>query len=151
MLYCAVYHADTMVDTYPLPSVADLLMLLPLLCGPSTFERFPLLYLLSFAIKLPEPSTNSSIVVGAAAKEEIKEEFGFGGFNGDEPEDGPYLQILEAGKAREVAGLPPRPTRPEDVVLPKIMYVSMQSKGECTHISIIARKSIYPVMTCYNI
>lgn len=83
--------------------------------------------------------------------EEIKEEFGFGGFNGDEPEDGPYLQILEAGKAREVAGLPPRPTRPEDVVLPKIMYVSMQSKGECTHISIIARKSIYPVMTCYNI
>lgn len=66
MLCCAVYHADTMVDTYPLPSVADLLMLLPLLCGPSTFERFPLLYLLSFAIKLPEPSTNSSIVVGAA-------------------------------------------------------------------------------------
>lgn len=88
---------------------------------------------------------------GAEANEEIKEEFGFGGFNGDEPEDGPYLQILEAGKAREVAGLPPRPTRPEDVVLPKIMYVSMQSKGECTHISIIARKSIYPVMTCYNI
>lgn len=147
MLCCAVYHADTMVDTYPLPSVADLLMLLPLLCGPSTLERFPLLYLLSFAIKLPEPSTNSSIVVGAAAKEEIKEEFS--GFNGDEPEDGPYLQILEAGKAREVAGLSPRPTRPEDVVLPKIMYVSMQSKGECTHI--FARKSIYPVMTCYNI
>ena len=84
---------------------------------------------------------------GAASKEEIKEEFS--GFNGDEPEDGPYLQILEAGEAREVAGLPPRPTRPEDVVLPKIMYVSMQSKGECTHI--FARKSIYPVMTWYNI